>query len=75
MAGLGKRARERVERGTVSEDEMEGLVLRRSAETGLTRAARQEAGAALASVARAQTAEAQRSAASGSTDSTAEEAR
>eukprot|EP00969_Alexandrium_andersonii_P056444 2488782-Alexandrium_andersonii.AAC.1 len=75
MAGLSQRAQERVKRGQVSESELGGLVLHRSAETGLTRTARQGAGAALASVARAQATEAQRSAASGSADSTAEEAR
>eukprot|EP00969_Alexandrium_andersonii_P061593 2714962-Alexandrium_andersonii.AAC.1 len=68
MGGLSERARERVERGSVSSDEMESLPSYRSTETGVARAARQAAGAPLASVARAQTAEAQRSEEAGGGD-------
>eukprot|EP00969_Alexandrium_andersonii_P333380 14733597-Alexandrium_andersonii.AAC.1 len=39
MAGLSQRAQERVKRGLASENEMEGLVLHRSAETADPRGA------------------------------------
>eukprot|EP00969_Alexandrium_andersonii_P298530 13196509-Alexandrium_andersonii.AAC.1 len=62
VATLSTPGQVRVKRGRTSREEVDALVEQRSVESTVTRIARQEADASLASVARAQASQAERTA-------------